>query len=281
MKYEIIGKSVQGASHIRKDIECQDAFKKVEFEDGTIILAVADGHGSEACPYSSTGSKSATNVFCDIMSEYHQKFSDNLELLATYLNREGETRVAQAIDSEWKRRIVKQHKRMKRPVPVKEDGEQDVLTVCKQYGTTLLGLMVTDTFLFAFQLGDGDIGYIDGNGYEAVVEGDKILGVETHSLSRKDAWEKAISIVRRTRPESPSVYMLSTDGFANSYKDEASFRATCIDYFNMINEHGADAIRANLPGWLTETSEMGCGDDITLLMAYAAEQETTDEGKTE
>ncbi len=281
MKYEIIGKSIQGASHIRKGVECQDAFRKVELENGTIILAVADGHGSETCPFSSTGAKSATNVFCDIMSEHHQKYSENLELLATYLNREGETRIAQAIDSEWKRRIVKQHKRLKRTIDVLEDGTQDVQSVYKQYGTTLLGLMVTDTFLFAFQLGDGDIGYVDGNGYEAVVEGDKILGVETHSLSRESAWEKAISIVRRRSPVSPSMYMLSSDGFANSYKDEASFRATCIDYFNMLNEHGVAAIRANLPAWLMETSEMGCGDDITLLMAYAGEQEDTDERETE
>ena len=280
MKFEIIGRSVQGASHVRKGIECQDAFKKVELEDGTIILAVADGHGSESCPFSSTGSKSATNVFCDIMSEYHQKYADNLEMLATYLNREGETRIAQAIDAEWKRRIVKQHRRLKRQIPVTNDGTQDVQSVYKQYGTTLLGLMVTDSFLFAFQLGDGDIGYVDVNGYEAVVEGDKILGVETHSLSREAAWEKAISIVRRTRPIRPSMYMVSSDGFSNSYKDEPSFRATCIDYFNMVNEHGTAAIRANLPAWLTETSEMGCGDDITLLMAYAAEQEATDEGTT-
>lgn len=281
MKFEIIGRSVQGASHVRKGIECQDAFKKVELEDGTIILAVADGHGSESCPFSSTGSKSATNVFCDIMSEYHQKYADNLEMLATYLNREGETRVAQAIDAEWKRRIVKQHKRLKRQIPVTNDGTQDVQSVYKQYGTTLLGLMVTDAFLFAFQLGDGDIGYVDVNGYEAVVEGDKILGVETHSLSREAAWEKAIAIVRRTRPMCPSMYMLSSDGFANSYKDEATFHTTCVDYFNMVNEHGVAAIRANLPAWLTETSEMGCGDDITLLMAYSAEQEATNAGKTE
>ena len=275
LKFEIIGKSVRGASHARKGIECQDAVKKVELDTGAIILAVADGHGSESCPYSSTGSKSAVNVFCDIMEEYLSKYADNLELLATYLNREGETRVAQAIDTEWKRRIVKQHRRMKRSIPALPDGAHDLRSVYKQYGTTLLGLVVTESFLFAFQIGDGSIGYVDEGGYADVITSDKILGVETHSLSREAAWEKAISAVRRTETDRRFMYMLSSDGFANSYKDEASFRTACEDYFYMINEHGVPAVRANLPAWLTETSEMGCGDDITLIMAYHAEQEAS------
>lgn len=62
--------------------------------------------------------------------------------------------------------------------------------------------------------------------------------------------------------------MLSTDGFANSYKNEAEFKKTCQDYYDMIKQHGPSAVDANLKAWLEETSELGCGDDITLLMAY-------------
>lgn len=36
----------------------------------------------------------------------------------------------------------------------------------------------------------------------------------------------------------------------------------------MIKQHGPSAVDANLKAWLEETSELGCGDDITLLMAY-------------
>ena len=62
--------------------------------------------------------------------------------------------------------------------------------------------------------------------------------------------------------------MLSTDGFANSYKNAAEFQKTCVDYFDMIERYGADAVAANLKSWLSETSAMGCGDDITALIAY-------------
>ena len=36
----------------------------------------------------------------------------------------------------------------------------------------------------------------------------------------------------------------------------------------LIQEHGFGAVSENLKTWLTETSEMGCGDDITVVMAY-------------
>ena len=65
--------------------------------------------------------------------------------------------------------------------------------------------------------------------------------------------------------------MLSTDGFANSYKDTETFQKTCIDYFCMIKQHGADAVAVSLKSWLSETSAMGCGDDITVLIAYFAD----------
>ncbi len=55
MKRMVFGESVQGASHKRVDKECQDSFKKLEYDDGTVIMAIADGHGSKACLYSKSG----------------------------------------------------------------------------------------------------------------------------------------------------------------------------------------------------------------------------------
>ena len=36
----------------------------------------------------------------------------------------------------------------------------------------------------------------------------------------------------------------------------------------MTKEYGIKTISANLKEWLIETTEQGCGDDITLLMCY-------------
>lgn len=270
MKQVVFGRSVQGASHIRSETECQDSYKRTICDDGTIILSVADGHGSKACPYSRTGSRIAVNVFCSILKNLYDGYAGNTEQLLTYLNREGDTRISKAIDAEWKKRVIEAHRKNKREIFVLENGMDDLSGIYKQYGTTLLGLLITKSFVFAFQLGDGDICYTNADGVEMVIEPDKILGVETHSLSRENAWEKAITIVRRISIEDtlPAMFTLSTDGFANSYKNENEFRTTLNDYLAMINEHGVKTIVDNLPAWLSETSSMGCGDDITVLFAY-------------
>ena len=79
----------------------------------------------------------------------------------------------------------------------------------------------------------------------------------------------------------PCLFMLSTDGFSNSYKNEAEFERTCVDYYAMIKEHGTEAVQQSLKQWLTETSEMGCGDDITVLMAYFTEDEAVPKSPSE
>ena len=218
MKRMVFGESVQGASHKRVNMECQDSYKKLEYDDGTIIMAVADGHGSKSCPYSKSGSSIAVNVFCKVMDEFHASYAENLEILLTYLNREGDTKVAQAIDAEWKRRVLKVHTNQKREVPLTEDGKRNKAEIYKQYGSTLVGLMITPIFIFAFQLGDGDISFIDHNGFDHLLDDEKILGVETHS--------------------------------------------------DIIKQYGTEEVAANLKGWLAETSAMGCGDDITVLISY-------------
>lgn len=267
----VFGNSVQGASHKRIDKECQDSKKYLTCEDGTIIMAIADGHGSESCPFSKTGSSIAVNVFVKVLKNLYDGYQATPELLQTFLNREGDTRIAQSIDAEWKRRVIKAHSDNKRSVPKDENDETIKNEVYKMYGSTLVGVMITSSFIFAFQLGDGDISYVDSEGYHQVLESDKILGTETHSLSKIDSWKNAITLVHHWNNDSniPSLFMLTTDGFSNSYKNEEEFQKTCIDYFEMINQYGYKTIDSNLKDWLNETSEMGCGDDITVLMAYA------------
>lgn len=272
MKRFVFGECVQGFSHIRSGTECQDSLKKLELEDGTIVMAVADGHGSRSCPYSKTGSEIAVTVFCEEIASTYHAYQDAPELLPSYLNREGSIRFAQSVEAEWKKRVLDAHTAMNREMPLSEDGQENYAAVYRMYGSTLLGLLITDTYVFAFQLGDGDITFTDSQGASYVVEGEKLLGVESHSLSSDGAWKKAVSAVRQRNWEEllPVMFMLSTDGFSNSFASDDSFIENCSAYFSMILEHGADAVAENLNAWLAETSQLGCGDDTTVLIAYFA-----------
>jgi hypothetical protein len=58
--------------------------------------------------------------------------------------------------------------------------------------------------------------------------------------------------------------MLATDGYINSYQNEEGFLKVGTDILKVIREEGPEKVNQELPGWLTETSEKGSGDDITL-----------------
>jgi len=110
---------------------------------------------------------------------------------------------------------------------------------------------------------------VDDNSVKHIVEAEKLLGTETHSLSHPEAWERAVTSVGKI-PKSDNRYsfIIATDGFANSYPSEDEFLKTCMDYYSTIKVHGAEAVESNLKAWLNETSAMGSGDDITVLFAY-------------
>ena len=273
MKRYVFGKSVKGATHEKNGLPLQDNCKIEEISDKITIIAVADGHGSSKCPRSDRGSLIAVNTFCTVMKNYllnYGKEKDGLTNLVTFLNREGDMRFAQDICEEWQARVKQSFYKNKDGSVLDKEGNTDWKKVYSLYGTTLLGMLITDTFVFSFQIGDGDINYIAGDEISPLVEPEKFLGTETHSLSKLDAWRKAVASVRRKNAadDVPYLYMLSTDGFSNSFVNEEEFHKTCREYYKMIGEHGYEAVRDNLEKWLKETSELGCGDDVTVVMAY-------------
>lgn len=245
--------------------------------------------GSRSCPYSGTGAELAVNTFCKLIDELHFGFQNagdlfdfqnaedfsgfqNAEDLSGFLNHQGSLKFAQTVERAWKEAVQTLHREKGLPMPMTQTGEEDLNALYRLYGTTLLGLLIAPTFVFAFQIGDGDITYADDGGVQPVVVADKLLGVESHSLCSREAWKKAVSAVHFQPWEQhlPCAFLLSTDGLSNSYADDEAFGQTCAQYFEALKAYGPDTVEENLPEWLSETSRLGCGDDTTLLMAYLA-----------
>lgn len=277
MKRYIYGESVKGATHERNGLPLQDNKRIDEISDRITILAVADGHGSDKCPRSDRGSLMAVNSFCDIMKKYLLGYGTQEEGMAnliSFLNREGDMKFAQDVCTEWQARVKQSFYKDKDETIVDAEGNIDWPKVYSLYGTTLLGMLITDSFVFTFQIGDGDINLITADDMSPMVEPEKFLGTETHSLSKVDAWRKSVASVRRKEIESdkPYLYMLSTDGFVNSYASDVEFEKTCRGYYDMIGQHGFEAVKENLAKWLKETSQLGCGDDVTVVLAYISKE---------
>ena len=187
MMQRIIGESIQGYTHIQRNLECQDRKLYRELEDGSLVLSVADGHGSRSCPYSGTGAELAVNTFCELIEELHSGFQNAGDLLSDYLNHQGSLKFAQTVERDWKEAVQTYHLKAGLPMPMTQTGEEDLNALYRLYGTTLLGLLIAPTFVFAFQIGDGDITYADDGGVQPVVVADKLLGVESHSLCSREA----------------------------------------------------------------------------------------------
>ena len=264
--YSVIGASIRGASHKRSRKPNQDSFKIIQ-EPDVLILAAADGHGSESSPYSKSGSLIAVNAFCKTMSEYCRVHADDWDALRVMLNRDCETTISRKIDSDWKRNVLKSNRARQKK------GDEGNEEVWRMYGTTLLGVVITPAFVFAYQLGDGDIVFSSENKTERVIIGALMLGTATHSLSSFDSWKRAKTKVYSVpNKDEACAFHISTDGFSNSYRDEQTFLCTALDYFKTINEHGVEAVKTNIKSWLNETSKNGSGDDITMLIAYRADE---------
>ena len=147
----IYGEKIKGASHARTGMPCQDSFRIEEISHDLSIVAVADGHGSEKSPKSKSGSTIAVNVFCSVMNNYIKNYSDTMDELVTYLNRDGAIRFAQDICEEWQRRVRESYNKSKAEKPLDADGKVKWKEVYRLYGTTLLGLLITKSFIYAFQ----------------------------------------------------------------------------------------------------------------------------------
>lgn len=255
----ITGKSCKGVKHVKKGIPCQDSFLTKRTEN-YIMLSVADGVGSKKCKYSHIGSQKAVEVFCSTIDKLINYYGSG-EKLYQYLSVNINGELKKIICDNWRKKL-----RFQKPYLVRKDKK---LTL---FATTLLGILITPDFYLSIQIGDGDILSVTRDGKTTrVIEYEKFLGTETYSLSDKNAHAEMhakITDFSDVKNDNPVLFMLSTDGLANSFASDDDFKKCGIDYLRLIQEHGTSVITNNLEKWLLETTNEGSGDDITLAMAY-------------
>lgn len=258
---------VTGAMHLRGMTPCQDAIKYEQFEDGSIICVLADGHGSPACLYSQEGAKLATEIAVAMMEEIIE--NNQKQQIYPLLKQTGEVALPQEIERKWKEAVSRQHQKEKRAAL--EDK-----ALYQLYGTTLMLLYITTSFVFALQIGDGDMLCVDMEGHvDYVIEATRTYGVETHSLCNSHCWRYAKTICQPIEAPIPKqLFLMSTDGYANSFITSEAFLETGKDYLNLLRETDMDCVEAMLPQWLEEATKVGSGDDITLALIYWEEEES-------
>lgn len=260
-RWNTVGGCVRGASHIRKDMPCQDALR-VESTKHYLIVGMSDGHGSSACPYSDEGAKAAVDTACDVFSGIFDGKSDPFLTISS----NKDIWLPKQIEKKWKSAVAVVHEAHNR-----EDNFSYEL-----YGATLLTLVIADNFAFALQLGDGDILSIEAAGdndvnVDWIIPPDGNLGPETNSLCQEKCWQymktKMIHLPEDySAPGDGFMFMLSTDGYTNSFYNNEGFKKAGADFYKLWQDEGLNYIAENIDAWLEESSAQGSGDDISLAL---------------
>ncbi|HET7017772.1 MAG TPA: PP2C family serine/threonine-protein phosphatase [Streptosporangiaceae bacterium] len=272
--WRAIGCSVRGASHVRSGLENQDAIDWFP-PDGLgseIVLAVADGHGSAKSFRSAIGSQIAVAVSLDYGAELLAAAPSLAEL--SLVKDRLEQEIPHRIVYEWRRRVGQHF--AESPFTEAELGrltERDGASAADLvrrdpylgYGSTLITVVAMESFLAFWQIGDGDVVTVSADArVSRPLRGDeRLIANETTSLCSDDAWRLfRVAIYGTTSP----MILVSSDGFANSFADEAGFFQFGSDVLRIVVNEGLDAVNEMLPGWLEEMTRRGSGDDISLGM---------------
>lgn len=280
----LIGESVRGASHLRHGLPNQDSILSYPYGSvdhvGTFelasraALAVADGHGSAKCFRSHIGSDLAVHVAITVAKEFLKAQEEIGDL--PLVKRMAEERLPRELALKWNR-LVDEHYENHAFSPEEldvvarvDDRRRIEHNPRLAYGSTLLLVMVTQTFAIYLQLGDGDLLTVseDGEVMRPMAGDERLIANETTSLSAKDAWRDFRYAFQVFHGQPPALILLATDGYANSFASDSGFLQVGGDMLRLIRASGVKQVKGDLPAWLNEASAVGSGDDITLGLFY-------------
>jgi serine/threonine protein phosphatase PrpC len=263
-EWQVVGESVRGATHERNGLPNQDAIHWLPSSGrgSSVVLAVADGHGSARYPRSHTGANIAVNLATKLIDDFlnSQAGANNLSLIKDAT----EEWLPRMLVRNWTKAVAENLKAD--PLSPDESTSVGAADESVAYGATLLAAAVTERFALYLQVGDGDILTVSDRGdvSRPLSKDDRLIGNETTSLCAPEAWRDFRVSFQLLRQSHPALILLSTDGYPNSFRDESGFLQVGSDLLAMIQEHGLAKVQDSLAGWLSDSTRAGSGDDISL-----------------
>jgi serine/threonine protein phosphatase PrpC len=279
LAWRAMGRSVRGASHHRVDLPNQDAlcYYPADQNGPPLILAVSDGHGSAKSFRSDRGSQFAVTVVVALLQELvaGRSVTPNLSsvkrLAEERLPQELVRRWQEAVDADLAANPFDQGELARLREQRGDQGAQTVLASPRlAYGATALGVVIACDFFLFLQLGDGDILVVsdDGEVSRPFTRDDRLIANETTSLCMDRAWREVRLRFQAQYGSAPALILAATDGYANSFVNDAAFLRVGSDILEILRRDGAEVVEDSLGDWLREASDAGSGDDITVGLLY-------------
>lgn len=275
MSFEMICASVQGASHIRKNIPCEDYGMKYENEHCRIFV-LGDGHGDTNCPRSSIGSEYICKTAVECLCEFEKNIRECNWTEKLFDTKEAETLVRQLIMSiigKWAEKVNEEY--LSRPL---SEAERSGLSkkyavqystgkhIAHIYGTTMIAGLLTDRYLLLIHQGDGRCVVFDRNGEpsQPVPWDEKCMANITTSVCDKDAVSRCRYKVIDLS-ENPVIACFSgSDGVEDSFSSFDSMYSFYRMLIMRVCEDGTAETEKYLMEYLPEFSAKGSADDTTV-----------------
>ncbi len=262
--------SAQGASHIKKDKECQDASESY-FDEKMAIAIVCDGHGGDDYMRSAVGStlaaavakKNIINFMNAITKEQFWKKPENnmKNLEASIINGWNEAiymHFAQNPFTEAELSGVSEKARKK--------YTQDV-RIESAYGTTMIAVAMTKEFWLGIHIGDGKCVAVNPEGkfVQPIPWDPKCFLNATTSICDSDALER----FRHFYSEKlPAAVFVGSDGiddcFSNNEQLYNLYKTILYSFGTSEFENAKNDLRDYLP----RLSAKGSGDDVSIAAMF-------------
>lgn len=210
MQYDIFSAYIVGYKNKIKNSKSQDYLMYKKLNDG-VICSIADGHGIKRCKYSHIGSEFACKSCLEVLSDLYEDINKNIDIDIFIKGLIESNEIQMKVQSKWRKRVVKHFK----------DNIPNVYNIdYVLYGTTLLGVLVTDKIKLYLQIGDGNI--VEYNNKFNLINYEKeskIKGI-VNSMYLDDAYKYIdLKISKINNKEQLDSIILFSDGFTNSFKN--------------------------------------------------------------
>lgn len=258
--------SIQGASHIKKNKECQDASLSY-FDKNMAVAIVCDGHGGDDYMRSATGSTLAAAVakknivsFLNAITKEQflanpEKNIKNLEAsiingwneaIYMHFNQNPFTEIELSGVSEKARKKYIQKRRIE-----------------SAYGTTLIALAMTSEFWFGIHIGDGKCVAVNPEGkfVQPIPWDPKCFLNVTTSMCDSDALDR----FRHFYSEKlPAAVFVGSDGIDDCFKNNKQLHNLYKTILYSFGTTNFEKAQEDLKDYLPRLSAKGSGDDVSI-----------------
>lgn len=271
MRLQAFHLSVQGASHLKKNKECQDAALSYADENCAIAI-VCDGHGGSDYVRSADGSKLACAITRKNIKSFVQEISKagRAQEIFNAHPENGIRTLQKKIIAQWNDAVLRHQKKN----PFTEDEIAVLSERAKKryaektelesfYGTTLIAVVCTPNFWFGMHIGDGKCVAVrqDGEFRRPIPWDERCFLNATTSLCDEDALARFRHIYSTKLPRA---IFVGTDGVDDSFQNEEQLNQLYATVLYSFSNNDWEEAKKELKDYLLQLSKKGSGDDVSI-----------------